>query len=100
MDKKYSAICFCAQDYMKPRDYMGRIEVDMDKMYNDISDFIRIAIHNGHQMKIWDDGLTVCIEYNYKDGNMSGVSLEWLGEDEYVETCTQSDDESEQQPCE
>lgn len=36
-------------------------------------------------MKVWFDGLTIVIEYNYKDVGLSGVSLEWLDENEYIE---------------
>ena len=51
----------------------------------DISDFTRIAIKNGYQMKVWSDECTIVIEYNYKDESLSGVSLEWLNENEYIE---------------
>lgn len=89
MRDKFSAICFCREDYKKtPGIYYGQAaEYDETKMMNDIRDFIRIAMQNGYQMKIWYDGLTVCIEYNYQDEAMSGVSLNWLGENEYVATC-------------
>lgn len=47
--------------------------------------FIRIAVRNGYQCRIWHDGLTLVIEYNYQDEGMSGTSLQWVGENEYVE---------------
>ena len=80
--KKYESIAFCESTYEGYNEYLGRNVVDYDEMYSDISSFIRMAIKNGYQMKIWYDGLTVSIEYEYQDESMSGVCLEWLNEDE------------------
>ena len=89
MTQKFNAISFFRADYEVPNQYPlpgHRPEIDEAKLMNDIRDFIRIAMRNGYQMKIWYDGLTVCIEYNYQDESLSGVSLNWLGENEYVDT--------------
>ena len=83
---KYSTITFCTENYKEYNDDTGIEDVNYFEYYRDISEFIRIAIKNGFQMKVWSDELTVVIEYNYKDESLSGVSLEWLGEDEYIET--------------
>ena len=86
MNNKYNTISFCSNDYRKPDpENYGKTYIDEFDMYRDISDFMRIAIKNGYQMKVWSDELTIVIEYNYKDVGMSGVSLAWLDEDEYIE---------------
>lgn len=86
MSNKYNTISFCSNDYRKPDpENFGKTYIDEFDMYRDISDFMRIAIKNGYQMKVWSDELTIVIEYNYKDVGMSGVSLAWLDEDEYIE---------------
>lgn len=86
MNNKYNTISFCSNDYRKPDpENFGKTYIDEFDMYRDISDFMRIAIKNGYQMKVWSDELTIVIEYNYKDVGMSGVSLAWLDEDEYIE---------------
>lgn len=84
-NEKYSSISFCSENYKEYNQYTSRDEVDESAMYDDIKSFIRLAIKNDYQMKIWCDGLTVIIEYNHRDGSLSGVDLEWIGEDEYVE---------------
>ena len=93
MEGKYNTISFCETDYTEYNDYSHKNEVNHTEMYEDILSFIRIAIKNGYQMRIWNDGLTTVIEYNYADENMSGVSLEWLGEDEYVETIKKDEED-------
>jgi len=84
MDKKYSTMCFCEDDYKEYYDYSRQKEVNETKMWDDIKDFMRIAVKNGYMMKVHYDGMTVMIDYNYQDEGMAGVSLEWLGEDEYI----------------
>lgn len=74
---KYSCISFCLPEYEE----RGETEDDRSR---DISDVLRILLKNGYQCRIWDDGMTICVEYNHLDESMSGVSLEWLGEDEYI----------------
>ena len=87
MCKKYSDISFCTENYKESNPDMPYEEtINEYEMISDISDFIRLCIKNGYQMKIWYDGMTVVIEYNYQDESLSGVSLEWVGENEYVET--------------
>ena len=86
MNNKYNTISFCSNDYRKPDpENFSKTYIDEFDMYRDISDFMRIAIKNGYQMKVWSDELTIVIEYNYKDVGMSEVSLAWLDEDEYIE---------------
>ena len=53
-------------------------------MWDDIKDFIRIAVRNGYQMRVRYDGMTVMVDYNYQDGALADCSLEWIGPDEYV----------------
>lgn len=83
-DKKYERMCFCEESYKKYYDYSKKKEVDESSMWDDIKDFMRIAVKNGYQMRVTFDGMTVIIDYNYQDQSMSGASLEWIGDDEYV----------------
>ena len=96
MNNRYNTISFCSNDYRKPDpENFSKTYIDEFDMYRDISDFMRIAIKNGYQMKVWFDGLTIVIEYNYKDESLSGVSLEWLDENEYIEKIERNDTDGE-----
>ena len=91
--EKYNTISFCRESYKEYYETLGRKEINEAKLFDDITAFIKVAINNGYQMKIWDDGLTIVIEYNHQDEGLSGVTLEWLGENEYVETYSEDGDE-------
>ena len=90
MEKKYETITFCSEQYLVKDEATGRSEPSEYLMWEDVKNFLRIAIKNGYQCKLWFDGLTLVVEYNYMDEAMSGVSLNWLGENEYIETCTKA----------
>lgn len=79
MAEKYNTISFCRSTYEDDKK-----EINEYSLFEDLTDFIRIAIKNEYQMKIFDDGLTIVVEYNYAEGSLSGVSLEWIGENEYI----------------
>lgn len=55
-----------------------------DDMWADIAAVLKILLKNGYVAVVRDDGLTTWIEFNHDDPQMSGVTLEWLGEDEYI----------------
>lgn len=77
MSIKYNTIEFCREDYKDDGEH------DEFAMWSDIQEFLRIAIKNGYQMKIWDDGETIVVEYNYRDELLSDIGLEWLDCDQY-----------------
>lgn len=89
MNDKHNTFTFCENDYSQ-YGHDGTKE-----MYADIGEFIRIAVKNGYKMAIWYDGMTVGVEYNYQDESLSGVSLEWIGDDEYVARYDDSPGEDE-----
>ena len=89
MSDTHSVICFCEENYKQYYDYSHKKEVNETAMWDDIKEFMRVAVKNGYQMKVSFDGLTVIIEYDYVDGSMSGASLVWLGENEYVGSYTE-----------
>lgn len=93
MSEKFNTISFCRDDYKEYYDCLEKEEVNYDKMFDDIKEFIRIALQNGYQMRIWDDGVTIVIEFNYQNESMSGVSLEWLDENEYIESYAEGESE-------
>lgn len=89
MNKKYETFSFCRGDYTEP----GSNEVNEYRLYEDINEFVKLAIKNCYQMKIYDDSYTIIVEYNYFDESLSGVSLEWLGEDEYVANAKEEEED-------
>ena len=93
MDNKYNVIEFCTTDY-EERDRFYETRINEKKLFEDIAEFIRIATKNGYQCRVWFDGTTYAVEYNFLDREKSDVTLEWVGEDEYVEKCgkAESDD--------
>lgn len=93
MEGKYSRISFCRESYRQYYDCLGKEDINYEVMYDDIKNFIRIAIQNGYQCKFWSDEITVVVEYNYQDECLSGVSLEWLNENEYIAECSEGDEE-------
>lgn len=93
MDKRYNSFSFCRNDYEDENLTTGKKEVNEYMMYEDIKDFLRIAIKNGYQCRIWDDGLTVVVEYDYLDRDLADSSLEWLSQDEYVESFNREESE-------
>lgn len=77
---KVNEITFCEEQYKRRDDvYRGGKEyVDYDEMFEDIKSFIQIAVKNDYQMKVWFDGLTVVVEYDYRDGDLGDYRLEWI----------------------
>lgn len=95
MTQKFNEMEICSKDYTEHQGY-GREDVFNEvEMVSDIADFVKVLLKNGQQVRMWYDGMTVCIEYNYLDQSMGGVSLEWLGPDEYVETYAKEEDTEE-----
>ena len=97
--QKYNRFTFCPDDYQKNgshADYFPEPDsVDWDAMWADFGTFVRLAIKNGYQCHLWFDGYTLVVDYNYSDQSISGVSLEWIGENEYVECYTKPSDSDE-----
>lgn len=62
-----------------------------DARLDAIRDFIGICLKNHQKMKIWDDGMTVVVEYDYAEPELSH-ELVWLDEDEFVEKYTNDSD--------
>lgn len=87
MRKKYNEFNFCREDYTEYNDYLRKDVVDEDAMFEDIKALVRVALKNDYQMKIWDDGMTITVEYEARDPALSEVSLEWIGVDEEVVGC-------------
>ena len=99
MDKqKYNIIAFSEKDYA-PKITMSGVTKDND-MWADIATILRILLRNGYQAAVRDDGVTVWVEFNYRDINMCGISLEWIDgdEDDYGEYNSEyvPEDEAEQ----
>ena len=95
MNTKHNTISFCTNDYKQYYDYLHDYEINYEAMWDDIKEFLRIAVKNGYQMKMWSDELTVVIEYNYSDAALGGVTLEWLDEDEYIGSWKENEKEDE-----
>ena len=80
MDNKYNTMSFCRSDYID----RSTGEVNEYVLFDDIAEFIKIATKNNYQCKVWFDTVTYVIEFQEKE-ELSGVSLEWLGEGEFIE---------------
>ena len=84
-DRNYNEIIFSSESYKEESSVKYRKEVNYDKMFDDISAFLKGAFKNGYQTKMY---MTECgsivVQYNYFDPNWSGVSLEWIAEDEFI----------------
>lgn len=77
----YQEMTFHVPDYKERMRGCEDYEIEA-KLFSDMQDFIRILLDNERQIKIWFDGMTYVIEYNYQDEELSGVSLEWVGDGE------------------
>ena len=86
MENKYNTISFCQEDYREYNTYSNKQEINESALWEDIATFLRIATKNGYQFKIWYDGTTIVVEYNYRDPEMGDSTLEWVGADEYIES--------------
>lgn len=71
-----------------------------EKNYNSYSgykmaiiDMIDTLVKNGYVVIVRQemDGMMI-LEYNHTDVDLSGYTLEWIGDDEYVETVTNADE--------
>lgn len=88
MDNKFNSLAFFKGNYLKTyhadRYDFKDDDVDYKKMFSDIAVFISILTRNQQHMKIWTDEYCVVVEYNDQDESLSGVSLDWLGDDEFI----------------
>lgn len=94
MNAKYNTIEFVIDRYTRPKwDNPDEEEADYDELFEDIKSFIKTALKNDYQMKIWSDGSAIVVEYNYFDECMSDSALVWLGENEYIDTYGEDEQE-------
>lgn len=73
MGSNYESITFAKNNYDNE-----------EQMWDDIRDTLRILSKQDYQFKFYCDeqGVGVYVlQFNYKDVNMSGISLDWVGED-------------------
>lgn len=91
---------FCKTTYSNhPWDDSGD-DFDEIQMKLDIADFVAALLKNDYQVRIYSDGLTVAVEYDFRDQSLAGNNLVWLSPAEYVEsyepeTCYDCEPESE-----
>ncbi len=89
--KRVDSISFFKDNYTA----WGEDEPNEYAMFNDIAEFIRIALKNKRKLKVWSDEFTVVVEYDYADPELAEFSLEWIGEDEYVESYSNDEEDGE-----
>lgn len=105
MNDKCNSFTFFKGNYLKTfhadRYSFSDDDVDYKKMYTDIAIFISLLIRNGQQVKICSDEYCVIVEYNDQDEALSGVSLEWIGENEFIgsydDGCEACDEDKEEE---
>lgn len=85
MNEKYNTMEFIIDRYTKQKwNEPNEEEIDYDALFEDVKSFIQMAIKNEYQLRIWSGDTTIVVEYDLLDECMSGSTLVWLGEDEYV----------------
>ena len=84
MYKNFDRFSFCPDNYKERREPYGPEEVNEYLMNEDFATFIRIALKNGYQCRVFSDGYCLICDYNYREPELAGATLEWVGEDEYI----------------
>lgn len=51
---------------------------DKGKAYENLHKFIDILLDQEQVVKIWSDGVYICVEYDYDDPDIAETSLEWI----------------------
>ena len=87
--KRYNEMDFGPDAYAK----IGSHEIDEYERMSDVSEFLRILLKNGYVVKLWDDGMTIGIEYNSGNREYGDPRLEWLSENEYITQDEPSEEE-------
>ena len=62
---------------------------------NKLALFVDDPVQRKAQMRTWFDGLTIVIEYNYQDESLAGSRLEWLNENEYIESYLREEEQTD-----
>lgn len=74
----YNEIVFCPDDYLEYNQYSKQKEVNEAQMYEDIATLMRIVMKCNYQMRIYNDGHSIVIQFDYLDPAMSYATLEWI----------------------
>lgn len=74
----YSEIVFCPDDYLEYNQYSKQEEINEAQMYEDIATLMRIAMKCKYQMRIYNDGYSIVIQFDYLDPSLSDATLEWI----------------------
>lgn len=83
MEKRYEEMIICESNYSSYSEYKMAIIDTIDNL-----------VKNGYVVVVRQeiDGVMI-LEFNHTDVDLSGYTLEWIGDDEYVETVTKADEE-------
>ena len=74
----YNEIVFCPDDYLEYNQYSKQEEINEAQMYEDIATLMRIIMKCNYQMRIYNDGYSTVIQFDYLDPAMSYATLEWV----------------------
>ena len=85
MEKEINTITFCPDHYKEYFESLRKEDVNDVKMNDDIQAFVRIALKNNYQLKVYSDSYCTVIEYAHADPSLSDTRLEWVNEEESVE---------------
>ena len=80
---QYNEILFCRDSYMAFNEYLKRDDVDEDAMFEDIKNAIRILMKNGNMARVYDDGITVAVEFDAVEPALSESRLVWVPVEKY-----------------
>lgn len=86
INENFNKICLAFDNYKEyySLGHGGSKSEAYEELYKDLSDLIRILLKNNQQIKIYSEDGGIIVQYNYKGEDMSGVRLEWLGEDSII----------------
>lgn len=86
MEKRYEELFICKQNYKNDDEY---------KMA--IANTITTLLTNNYIVVVRQEMESfVILEYNHDDVGMSGYTLEWVADDEYIAGCNRKDKEEEE----
>ena len=81
----YNELLFCRDSYLSYNEYLNKDTIDEDAMFDDVKSAIRILTRNGNIVRVYDDGITVSVEYDAIQPDIAESRLMWIPVEKYSE---------------
>lgn len=91
----YNRITFDPEAYGANTYDPKSIEDAKNDIFFEMSSVLNVLLRNGYQARVHSDGYCVMIDYNYKNPELAGCDLLFVGEDEYIGKCNENNGEEE-----